>query len=471
MGGYCKKGGHSGSIAYEHSSQHPLIGQASPGTMSTDYHFISDMHIGGDGQLRDCDFMDELIAFLKELEEQGGDAELIINGDAFGLWEFTGVPGTNKLEALIDQQPQLFEQLKATGAQIPITLIPGNHDYELACYSDFEKRLAEFNVDLVPEIAITREVAGETVWIEHGMQHDENNRMPDFGNPHAQPVGYHITTRTVGTAGRFSDFGSGNWLKDLQSVTPLTDIPTWMASNYFYREMSPLLRYVLLPFLLLFSASVVVSGAGLLKATGLVSFNVITETVPFQSLGMVGSALNVIFAVNAVVLVILLLLSVPLFFLVRDVRATLKQYNLLEHDETGDLVQEGEELYVEAAQDVFEKHPEVSVFVFGHTHSVFLKTLDDGRVVLNTGTWLKLLHKIPVLLGYLPPVYCPSYQISTFRITEEEGNLVIYYRQIPKTAPEELTWLQRVVTTFRQVPEPTFVPRRTVVRPSVSEPQ
>jgi UDP-2,3-diacylglucosamine pyrophosphatase LpxH len=434
--------------------------------MPTDYYFISDLHIGGDGQLRHCEFIDELIAFLRKLEAQAGDAELIINGDAFGLWEFTTVQGADKLEALIDQQPRLFEQFRATGAQVPITLIPGNHDYELACYPAFVDRLAEFNVHLVPDVAITRTVAGQVVWIEHGMQHDENNRMPDFGNPHAQPVGYHVTTRTVGTAGRLSDFGRGNWLKDLQSVTPLTSIPSWMVSNYFYREMAPLLRYVLLPFLLLFGISAVVFGASMLKATGLVSFNVITETALFQALGIVGDALNVIFAVNGAVFGVLVLLAIPLSFLLRDVRAALEQYNLLERDEEGDPVQEGDAPYLQAARQVFAEHPEVSVFVFGHTHSVFVETLDDGRVVLNTGTWLKLLHKIPVWIGFLPPVYCPAYQISTFRITEEDGEAVVYYRQIPKTAAGELTWLQRMLTAFRKMPEPTSVPRRTVVSPS-----
>lgn len=171
---------------------------------------------------------------------------------------------------------------------------------------------------------------------------------------------------------------------------------------------------------------------------------------------------------NSVVLVFLLLLAVPLFFLVRDLRATLERYNLLGRDEAGHPVQQGDASYVRAARRVFKDHPEVSVFVFGHTHSVLLKTLESGRVVLNTGTWLKLFHKIPVLLGYLPPVYCPAYQISTFRIVEEDGEAVIYYRQIPKTASEELTWLQRLLAAFRRIPAPASVPRRTVVRPPPS---
>jgi UDP-2,3-diacylglucosamine pyrophosphatase LpxH len=102
--------------------------------MPTEYFFISDMHIGGDGELQNCDFEVELIDFLKQLERKHG-AELIINGDAFGLWEFTTLEGTEKLKALIKQQPRLFEQFRKTGEKVPITLMPGNHDYELACYT------------------------------------------------------------------------------------------------------------------------------------------------------------------------------------------------------------------------------------------------------------------------------------------------------------------------------------------------
>src|SRR3712207_8346433 len=45
--------------------------------------------------------------------------------------------------------------------------------------------------------------------------------------------------------------------RSIQSVTPLEEIPRWIISNYFYREMNPLLRYAVLPFLLLFAFSVI----------------------------------------------------------------------------------------------------------------------------------------------------------------------------------------------------------------------
>ncbi|ARS90237.1 metallophosphoesterase [Natrarchaeobaculum aegyptiacum] len=102
--------------------------------MAEEYVFISDLHIGGDEQLTSIDFEAELVAFLADLEARGGDVELIINGDAFGLWEYTEVTGPAKLERVIEEHPRVFEQFRATGEAIDITLIPGNHDYDLACY-------------------------------------------------------------------------------------------------------------------------------------------------------------------------------------------------------------------------------------------------------------------------------------------------------------------------------------------------
>ena len=56
------------------------------------------------------------------------------------------------------------------------------------------------------------------------------------------------------------------------------------------------------------------------------------------------------------------------------------------------------------------------MFVFGHTHTAFLKRVGpSGKVVLNTGTWLKLLSRIPVRFGLLPAVYYPSYRSITLK--------------------------------------------------------
>jgi len=67
--------------------------------MPMTYYFISDLHIGGDEALGVCDYEVELIEFLEKLAAQPEDAELLIIGDIFGLWEFTDIEGPEKLKA------------------------------------------------------------------------------------------------------------------------------------------------------------------------------------------------------------------------------------------------------------------------------------------------------------------------------------------------------------------------------------
>ena len=100
--------------------------------MPTTYYLISDLHIGGDGGLAQCQFEDELIQFLREIAVGPQPAELVIVGDAFGFWELTDRAGVSKLDTIAAQQPALFRQFRETGKRVKITLLPGNHDYDLA---------------------------------------------------------------------------------------------------------------------------------------------------------------------------------------------------------------------------------------------------------------------------------------------------------------------------------------------------
>ena len=116
------------------------------------------------------------------------------------------------------------------------------------------------------------------------------------------------------------------------------------------------------------------------------------------------------------------------------------------------------------ARKVFAEHPDLSVLVFGHTHAAFLREGEDGRIIPNTGTWLKLLHRTPVRLGFLPAVYIPTFRLSFFRIREEQGEAVIDCAEAPKGPGEELTFLERVLLFGRSAPPAVPIPSRTVVR-------
>jgi hypothetical protein len=50
------------------------------------YYLVGDLHMGGDGRLQHCDYTSEFIEFLKQLEEEGPDTELLIISDTFRFW-------------------------------------------------------------------------------------------------------------------------------------------------------------------------------------------------------------------------------------------------------------------------------------------------------------------------------------------------------------------------------------------------
>ena len=191
--------------------------------MARKYYFVSDLHMGGDGELQHCDYATEFIAFLKGLEQEGPDTELLIIGDTFGFWELTLVHGTKKLAHIIAAHQAIFDQLRVTGASIKVTMMVGNHDYDLACDPAYLGMLQEYNIHLDRNLVLIRMVGDKKIWIEHGQQHDPFNAFRDYGNLYALPPGYFITETFVGGASRYSDFGRGDWLKDIRSVGTLAD--------------------------------------------------------------------------------------------------------------------------------------------------------------------------------------------------------------------------------------------------------
>ena len=423
-----------------------------------EYYFISDLHIGGDAALNRCDFENELIDFLRGLEKKDSNTELIIIGDAFGLWELTTLEGEDKLRHIISTHRDLFDQFRRTGARITITVIPGNHDYELACGQGYARILGDYNIRLERKEYITRQVGGRKIWIEHGSQHDSYNAISDFGNPHVTPLGYFITRKVVSNAGKYSERGKESWLKDLPSVSPNERIPDWMLSNYFYREMSPFLRWILVPFLALFGASVVTFIGMLLNRAGVPGTEIFSRNF-ITSLGVFGRLYWIVFMVNSLIIAFLLVFSVPLFLVYRDVMKTLARYGLRGAEDLED--RKGRE-YMEAARRVFEGDPGVAVYIYGHTHEASLEEI-DGRAVINTGTWLKKLTRIPARFKLLPDVYQASFRLNYFRIGSEGGRIIVDYVELPKETPRELTVLQRLVTAGRRHVGEKEIPARTVV--------
>jgi hypothetical protein len=177
-----------------------------------------------------------------------------------------------------------------------------------------------------------------------------------------------------------------------------------------------------------------------------------------RRLGIIDNVLQVVITINSIFLVFF---GIPMALVLHDLTRTLRRFRVL----TGarpDL--DSQEPYLKGAQDVFKSDDQVAVFVFGHTHAAFLQRLGPaGQVVLNTGTWLKLLHRVPVRFGLLPAVYYPSYRLNYFCIEEENNRIVISYVAVAKTPERELTWLQRLMTLGKTPRGQDAIPARTVI--------
>jgi hypothetical protein len=177
-------------------------------------------------------------------------------------------------------------------------------------------------------------------------------------------------------------------------------------------------------------------------------------------LPIVDNVLQVVIEINSMFLIFF---GVPTALVVYDLMRTLRRFRLLtSHGAEPDV--DSSESYLRGAQEAFRNDDKVAVFVFGHTHAAFLKRLGpSGKVVLNTGTWLKLLSRIPVRFGLLPAVYYPSYRLNYFKIEERDSQLVITYVTIPKMPEQELTWLQRLLTLGKTLGLPEEIPAKTVI--------
>jgi hypothetical protein len=272
------------------------------------------------------------------------------------------------------------------------------------------------------------------------------------------PLGYFYNAHVVSRAGHLSDRGRYNWLKDVQAVTPTERMPNWLVSKYFYREMNPLLRYAAIPFLLLFNISLVVALFAGFDLIGVLSLPAERTEAFLGQFGAAGAAAQLLLTVSVAISLLLLLVAIPLAVLVRDVRKTVERFGVFETDLTVD----PEQPYTEAAREVFEERPETAVFCYGHTHRPKTQEVDGGLLV-NTGTWLKRLHRRDVIAGRLPPVFYPSYQLCAVRIEPASEGVAVEYETIEKPSPsaEELTLTERLLTLGRE-PDPEL-PDRTVV--------
>jgi hypothetical protein len=62
-----------------------------------------------------------------------------------------------------------------------------------------------------------------------------------------------------------------------------------------------------------------------------------------------------------------------------------------------------------------------------------------NRYVINTGSWLKRLERVPAHFRLLPDVYVPSYRLNVFVVREDGKRIRVQYEVIPKKVRDDRT--------------------------------
>lgn len=405
---------------------------------------ISDLHIWWDNLLDYCDFEDDLIKFLKSLESYSTDTELILVWDIFSMWEISWVEWFWKLQVIIESHQLLFNQFKNTGSKITISLIVWNHDMELLTDIKFKVLLKDYNINLIKTQYAKRQIWWKKIRIEHWNQLDMNNAYEKWGSVEKLPIWYYFNRNLINKIEGIFTNEHSKWLKWFINVHPHSNVPIWLFSNYFYRQMNPFLRYSILPFILLLTFSFITLILSLLQKYNIINWSFFIKWFS-STFWIVWNIIDFIIFIDIVFIVSFLTIWVPIYLLIFDFIKVVKSYNLPISKV------ESKKLQISKIRELIKNQSSYDIFIFGHTHepNLHYDKIDwKKKIIINTWTWLKSFRRIKTWFRYIPPVFVATQDLNYFRIYENNWKVTIQYKQNHKPLKNKFTILERLVTLW-----------------------
>ncbi len=162
-------------------------------------YVLSDLHLDerSGARLFDDERQGRKLASLCERIAADDGAELILLGDTFdftamqaprglsGFFRSLGMPPPqarepqlrDMVDAVAASNPVAFRALREVSEAAAVTVVPGNHDHQLA-NADAATPLARHGLRVRIAASCTREAAGKSVVLQHGHAWDEGNSRP-----------------------------------------------------------------------------------------------------------------------------------------------------------------------------------------------------------------------------------------------------------------------------------------------------
>lgn len=435
---------------------------------------LSDLHIGGDPGQEDFFCQREFVSLLDDLDREPGQVTLLVNGDFFEFLQVTAPPGVLRVQAIVEHRDhaQMFARLAAWNAdpRHQTVYVVGNHDSETGWNAAVGAYL--IGRQIVTEIALGYEhlftadaVSGDdtdhadgadgavgttfTVYAEHGNEEDLQNAIGDYGHPLVAPVGTHVVTQFVNRIeplGRYAEPDEATNLSDIDNIYPLEILPWWLLSQFFYRQVRRVAKYVVLP------AAIILVLARFLNSVLLwITFHRVEDL----------SAATLARYFGFILLDVVVVLGLVIVVLWWDFVRWRRRGGV---DEPRQIVAATQEQYHVACRDFLNgtrrpQHREsndrpIDLFLFGHNHSAELQLHDaHGHPTAygNTGTWMRRILRWRTHFR-MPPVFIPRYDLTYITVRAVAAGLEVQLLKRVKPLPYRLGWPERLAT-FRLLPK------------------
>jgi UDP-2,3-diacylglucosamine pyrophosphatase LpxH len=399
--------------------------------------FLSDCHIGGDEGRDIFESPDDLVALFEALDDHDGPVELVLAGDFFDFLRIAEVPEGETRASVTMSRPEyreLFAALQrfASGGNRTVVYLPGNHDAEAWWNREIRAELERGG--LVHEFALSYSAAYESdtdlvVYCEHGNQFDPTNTFRDYDNPLDTPLGDHVVTDLLPRLPSGWESEGGN-LRDVDRVFPLAGITQWLAGRAYYVTATRIVRWLLLPLLILYAVHALVQGGG--------SAEVLVELA---------------YDIGVILLVFGLFLFIAGRATGRFIRSSAARTGVTdEREQIRSRLEAGEPPPLADALT-----GAIAVFISGHTHAPTLSRFDgptgqEGAIV-NSGCWLRQLQPVPAHLG-APPVYVSRFVQTHVRVYRDSGTIQVELWEHPRPAKRRLRFAEWLAVVGRLPAEP-----------------
>lgn len=408
------------------------------------FFFISDLHMGGEGDVEEFTCEAELIRFLKRICDVDG-ATLVLLGDVFDFWQMRGTAKKN-IGRILEKFHSVFEQFRHFSASHNIYYLPGNHDRD-SRYSDSviasleEYGIQTLRVDTV-EARLTqngRDIL--TIIAEHGHQVDASNRYQYPPNPAEHPFGEYLMRMFINPIKQMNKRRDQPWLREIDNVHPLQMVPWWMTSKYFYREAGFWIKILSVPSALLFGLTKLTLLLVILRMFGvdLVQYGLphIPRPILYGMLSFLGIDLAMMFVLGF------------MWLLRKDMIKSLKRWGI---DDLKKIISAWSRRFRRHAARTL-RGTEARLYIYGHTHNPHLDRLRANCYWANTGTWMMRMEKISTW-SHMPPVFAHSHSPTYIFVGPDRQGAVVALRSIRKDFKQDLTFLERIATFRRGIPTP-----------------